>query len=62
MVSSVHRKCQTRAGVSRDVIKMLECVTITDSKFSKSSGMNDAKEHIQKWGNNMTLTVGFLPQ
>ena len=30
MVSCVHRKCQTRAGVSGDV----ECVTITDSKFS----------------------------
>ena len=31
-----HRKCQTRAGVSRDVNKTLECVTITvtDSKLS----------------------------
>ena len=29
MVSCVHRKCQTRAGVSRDVNKTLECVTIT---------------------------------
>ena len=29
------RKCQTRAGVSGDVYKMLECVTKTDSKFSK---------------------------
>ena len=34
MVSCVHRKCQTRAGVSGDVDKMLECVTITDSKLS----------------------------
>ena len=24
--------------------------------------MNDAKEHIHKWGNNITWTVGFLPQ
>ena len=35
MVSCVHRKCQTRAGVSWDVDKKLECVTITDSKLSK---------------------------
>ena len=34
MVSCVHLKCQTRAGVSGDVHKTLECVTITDSKFS----------------------------
>ena len=35
IVSCVHRKCQTRAGVSGDVNnKTLECVTITDSKFS----------------------------
>ena len=34
MVSCVHRKCQTRAGVSGDVNMTLECVTITDSKFS----------------------------
>ena len=34
MVSCVHRKCQTQAGVSGDVNEMLECVTITDSKFS----------------------------
>ena len=34
MVSCVHRKCPTRAGVSGDVNKMLECVTITDSKLS----------------------------
>ena len=54
MVSAVHRKCQTRAGVSGDVDKTLECVTITNSKLSKSSGMNDANEHIHKWGNNMT--------
>ena len=55
MASCVHRKCQTRAGVSGDVNKTLDCVTITDSKFSiKSSGMNDAKEHIHKWGNNIT--------
>ena len=36
MVSCVHRKCQTRAGVSRDINKSFECVTITDSKFSNS--------------------------
>ena len=34
MVSCVHRKCQTRDGVSGDVNKMLECVTIIHSKFS----------------------------
>ena len=34
MVSCIHRKCQTRAGVSGVVIKTLECVTITDSKLS----------------------------
>ena len=34
LVNGVHRKCQTRAGVSGDVNKMLECVTITDSKLS----------------------------
>ena len=34
IVSCAHRKCQTRAGVSGDVKNTLECVTITDSKFS----------------------------
>ena len=34
MVSCGHRKCQTRAGVSGDVNKTLERVTITDSQFS----------------------------
>ena len=34
MVSCVHRKCQTRAGVSGDINKTLECVTITESKLS----------------------------
>ena len=34
MVSCVHRKCQTRAGVSGDVNKSFECITITDSQFS----------------------------
>ena len=34
MVSCVHRKCQTRAGVSGDINQSFECVTITDSKFS----------------------------
>ena len=34
MVSCIHRKCQTRAGVSGFVNKTLECVTITDSKLS----------------------------
>ena len=34
MVSCVRRKCQTRAGVSGDINKTLECVTITDSKLS----------------------------
>ena len=34
MVSSgLHRKCQTRAGVSGNVNKTLECVTINESKF-----------------------------
>ena len=33
MVCCVHRKCQTRAGVSGDVDKTLECVTITDIKL-----------------------------
>ena len=34
MISCVHHKCQTRAGVSGDVNRTLECVTITVSKFS----------------------------
>ena len=34
MVSCVHSKCQTRADVSGDVYKMLECVTKTDIKLS----------------------------
>ena len=34
MVSSIHRKCQTRAGVSGDINKTPECVTKTESKFS----------------------------
>ena len=34
MVRAVSRKCQTRAGVSGDVYKTLECVTTTDRKFS----------------------------
>ena len=34
MVSCVNRKCQNRAGVSGDINKTLECVTITDSQFS----------------------------
>ena len=34
MVSCVHRKCQTRADVSVNVNKTLECVTITANKFS----------------------------
>ena len=34
MVRCVHRKCQTLVAVSGDVNKTLECVTITDSKFS----------------------------
>ena len=34
MVSCVHRKCLTRAGVSRDINKSFECVIITDSKLS----------------------------
>ena len=33
-VSCVHRLRQTRAGVSGDVNKTLECVTITERKFS----------------------------
>ena len=55
MVSCFYRNCPTRTGVSGDVNKTIECVTITDSKFSdKSSGMNDAKVHIHKWGNDTT--------
>ena len=34
MASCVHRKCQTRACASGDINKTLECVIITDSKFS----------------------------
>ena len=34
MVSCIRRKWQTRAGVSGDINKTLECVTITDSKLS----------------------------
>ena len=33
MVSCVHRKCQTRAGVSGDINKSFECVTLTDINF-----------------------------
>ena len=33
MVSCIHRKCRTRAGVSGDVNKTLECVTITTVSF-----------------------------
>ena len=33
MVSCVHRKSHTQAGVSRDIIKSFECVAITDRKF-----------------------------
>ena len=57
MVSCVHRKCQTRAGVSGDINKTVECVTITDNKFSNSSGLNDAREHIHKLDNNRTSTI-----
>ena len=31
MVSCVHRKCQSRVGVSGHISKSFECVTITDS-------------------------------
>ena len=34
LVSCIHRKCQTPAGISGDVNKTLECVTITDSELS----------------------------
>ena len=34
MVSCIQGKCQIRAGMFGDVNKTLECVTITDSKFS----------------------------
>ena len=34
MVSCAHRKCPTRAFVSGDVDKTLECFIITDSKLS----------------------------
>ena len=56
MVSCVHRKFQTRAGLSGDINKSFEYVTIADSKFSNRvlHGMNDAREHIHKLGNNMT--------
>ena len=33
MVSCGHRKCQTRAGVSRNIIKSFEFVSVTDNKF-----------------------------
>ena len=44
-VSCVHRKCQTRAGVSWHINTSNECVNIADRKFSdrSSSGMNDVK-------------------
>ena len=62
MVSCVHSICQTRAGVSSDIKKYFECVTITNSKFLIEYWyMNDDKEHIEKLGNNMTWTIGFLP-
>ena len=34
MVSCVHRKCEARAGVSGDVNKTFEGITISDCKFS----------------------------
>ena len=34
LASCVDRKCQNRAGVSGDVDKTFECVTITDCMFS----------------------------
>ena len=56
MVSCVQRKCQTLAGVSGDVNKTLECVTMTDSRFSNGvlELTTPIKEQIHKWGNNMT--------
>ena len=33
LISFVHRKCRTRAGVSGDANKMFECVTITKVNF-----------------------------
>ena len=41
MVSCVHRKCQTRAEVSGDVNKTLECVTITVTDSKLSNGVLD---------------------
>ena len=35
MVSCDYRKCQARAGISGDIYKSFECVTITDSTFSQ---------------------------
>ena len=51
MFSSAYRKCQTRPGVSGNVNKAFECVTLTDSKFSniEFSGINDDTAHIHKW-------------
>ena len=40
-VSCIHRKCQTRAGVSEYINKMLECVTITDSRLSVDAKKNE---------------------
>ena len=58
-----NEKSSTRKPVSEDIKKSFECVTITDSKFSnKSSGKNDAKEHIHKLGNNITWTVSLEVQ
>ena len=61
MDSSVQSRCQTRAGVYMYFNKTLECFTITDSMFSKSSGMNDAKEHIHKLGYVWLEQLNFLP-
>ena len=41
MVSCVHRKCQTRAGVPGEANNTLECVTKTDSKFSNLEFWNE---------------------
>ena len=62
MVSWVHRKWKTRAGVSLDINKRLECVTKTDSKFSNRVLVCMTPKSTSVNGVTIWRTIGFLPQ
>ena len=62
MINCIRLKCQSWDGVSGDINKPFECITITDSKFSnrilvcmmpKSTSIN--------WVTIWTWTIWFLP-